>query len=90
MPLALAVHVTRVPADVDLAAARAAAAGRGARWSDVGQSGGRMRVLTSRNGSPDELLRQVRERTDTLAVVPADAVDERVRVLTVGGSASAP
>ena len=85
MPLAMAMHITRVPADVDPAAARAAAAGRGSRWSDVGQSGGRMRVLTSRNGSPDELLRQVRERTDTLAVVPADAVDERVRVLTVGG-----
>ncbi len=44
-----------------------------------------MRVLTSRNGSPDVLLRQVRERTDTLAVVPAEAIDERVRVLTVGG-----
>ena len=85
MPLALAVHVTRVPADVELASARAAAAGRGARWSDVGQSGGRMRVLTSRNGSPEELLRQVRQRADTLAVVPADAVDERVRVLTVAG-----
>ena len=85
MPLALVVHATREPADVPLLAARAAAAGRGTRWSDIGQSGGAMRVLTARSGSPDQVLDQVRSRTDTLAVLPAEAVDATVRVLTVGG-----
>ena len=85
MPLALVVHATRQPADVSLSAARAAASGRGSRWSDVGQSGGSMRVLTTRDGAPARILDQVRNRTDTLAVVPAEAVDPGVRVLPVAG-----
>ncbi len=85
MPLALAVHATRPVADVTPAQARAVAGGRGARWSDLGQTGGTVRVLTSRNGTAAELLNQVRSRTDTVAVIPADRVDPTVRVLTVAG-----
>jgi poly-gamma-glutamate capsule biosynthesis protein CapA/YwtB (metallophosphatase superfamily) len=85
MPLALVVHASRTPADVPLAAARAASEGRGSQWSDVGQNGGRMRVLTTRDGTAAAVLAQVRTRTDTLAVVPADSVDATVRVLSVAG-----
>ena len=85
MPLALVVHATRPVADVSLAQARAVAAGRGSRWSDLGQSGGAMRVLTSRNGTAAQLLEQVRTRADTVAVVSATEVDATVRVLTVAG-----
>ena len=84
-PLALVVHATRPVADVGLAQARAVAAGRGTRWRDLGQSGGAVRVLTSRNGTPAQLLAQVRSRTDVVAVVPAANVDATVRVLPVAG-----
>ena len=84
-PLALVVHATRPVADVSLAQARAVAVGRGSRWRDLGQSGGAVRVLTTRNGTPAQLLAQVRSRTDTVAVVPAANVDATVRVLPVAG-----
>ena len=85
MPLALVVHATRPVAEVTLQQAQAVAAGRGSRWSDLGQSGGAMRVLTSRNGAAAQHLEQVRTRTDTVAVVPAIEVDATVRVLPVAG-----
>lgn len=44
-----------------------------------------MRVVTTRDGSAAQALAAVREDANTLAVVPADAVDTRVRVLTVDG-----
>ncbi len=44
-----------------------------------------MRVLTTRNGPAHQLLSQVRSRTDTLAVLPAESVDPGVRVLPVAG-----
>ena len=87
MPLALVVHATRPVADVQLAAARRVLADGGTRWSRIGQPGGRMRVLTvTGERSAPEVLREVRGDRGLLGIVPADAVDPRVRVLTVDGS----
>ena len=44
-----------------------------------------MRVLTTRDRRPDDVLRAVRSNANVLGLVPAGAVDPRVRVLTVGG-----
>ena len=85
MPLALVVHATRVTADVDVAAARRVVARGATRWSAVDQPGGRMRVVSFEDRSAREVLRQVRASRNVLGIVPADAVDARVRVLTVGG-----
>jgi poly-gamma-glutamate capsule biosynthesis protein CapA/YwtB (metallophosphatase superfamily) len=85
MPLALVVNVTRPTADVRLADARRVVASGATRWSAIGQSGGQMRVLTIRDRRAADVLRAVRGNTNVLGVVPAGAVDPRVRVLTVGG-----
>ena len=99
VPLVLAVHATRPVADVPLAAARelmdrAARTGEpggpglSVRWSALGQLGrGRAEVLhaTSSPGSAREVLDHVRSDDGTVAIVPADAVDATVRVLTVDG-----
>ena len=85
MPLALVVNATRPTADVRLADARRVVASGATRWSAIGQSGGQMRVLTTRDRRPDDVLRAVRSNANVLGLVPAGAVDPRVRVLTVGG-----
>ncbi|GAA3624234.1 CapA family protein [Microlunatus ginsengisoli] len=85
MPLALIVHATRPVADAPLAAARRVVAGGGERWSELGQTGGRMRVLTTDGRTAGEVLAAVRASDGVLGIVPADAVDATVRVLTVGG-----
>jgi poly-gamma-glutamate capsule biosynthesis protein CapA/YwtB (metallophosphatase superfamily) len=85
MPLALIVHATRAVADVPVAHARAVV-GRGAtRWAAIQQPGGRMRVLTVKNRSAGAVLHAVRTSREVLGIVPADAVDSTVRVLTVAG-----
>ena len=85
MPLALVVHATRPTADVSLSAARRLVASGATRWSAIGQSGGEMQVLTTEDRALGDVLREVRASSNVLGVVPADAVDARVRVLTVGG-----
>ena len=85
MPLALVVHPTRTTADVEVAAARRVVARGATRWSAIDQSGGRMRVVSFEDRSARAVLRQVRASRNVLGIVPADAVDARVRVLTVGG-----
>jgi poly-gamma-glutamate capsule biosynthesis protein CapA/YwtB (metallophosphatase superfamily) len=85
MPLALVVHATRAYADVAVADARRVVASGATRWSAIGQPGGRMRVLSAEERSASDVLRAVRSSRAVLGVVPADAVDARVRVLTVGG-----
>jgi hypothetical protein len=85
MPLALVVNATRRTADVGVADARRVIASGATRWSAIGQSGGRMRVLTTRDDRVGDVLRAVRGSPNVLGIVPADAVDPRVRVLTVGG-----
>ena len=85
MPLALVVNATRPTADVRLADARRVVASGATRWSAIGQSGGQMRVLTTRDRRADDVLRAVRSNANVLGIVPAGAVDPRVRVLTVGG-----
>jgi poly-gamma-glutamate capsule biosynthesis protein CapA/YwtB (metallophosphatase superfamily) len=86
IPLALVVHATRPTADVALAAARRVVASGATRWSDIGQAGGKMRVLSSTNERrASDVLREVRASRNVLGIVPADVVDARVRVLTVGG-----
>jgi poly-gamma-glutamate capsule biosynthesis protein CapA/YwtB (metallophosphatase superfamily) len=85
MPLALVVHVTRPTADVAVEEARRIVASGATRWSAIGQSGGRMRVLSTEERSAGDVLGAVRSSRAVLGIVPADAVDARVRVLTVGG-----
>jgi poly-gamma-glutamate capsule biosynthesis protein CapA/YwtB (metallophosphatase superfamily) len=85
MPLALVVNATRATADVSLADARRVVASGGHRWSTIGQPGGRMRVLSAEERPASDVLREVRASRAVLGIVPADAVDARVRVLTVGG-----
>lgn len=85
MPLALVVNATRPVADVALGDARRVVKSGGTRWSAVGQSGGRMRVLSTQERRASEVLREVRASRNVLGIVPAEAVDARVRVLTVGG-----
>ena len=85
MPLALVVNATRPTADVRLADARRVVVSGATRWSAIGQSGGQMRVLTTRDRRAADVLRAVRGNLNVLGIVPASAVDPRVRVLTVGG-----
>jgi poly-gamma-glutamate capsule biosynthesis protein CapA/YwtB (metallophosphatase superfamily) len=85
MPLALVVHATRTTADVAVADARRVVASGADRWAAIGQSGGRMRVISTGQRSASDVLRAVRSSRDVLGIVPADALDARVRVLTVGG-----
>jgi poly-gamma-glutamate synthesis protein (capsule biosynthesis protein) len=94
-PLVLAVHATRPLHNVPTASARRLVRDGGARWSHIGQPGARMHVVTG--GLPDDTssvtgsanaaaaLRHVHRDPDALALVPASAVDARVRVLSVGG-----
>ena len=44
-----------------------------------------MRVLSTENHRASDVLRAVRASPNVLGIVPADAIDARVRVLTVGG-----
>jgi poly-gamma-glutamate capsule biosynthesis protein CapA/YwtB (metallophosphatase superfamily) len=85
IPLALVVHATRPTADVAVADARRIITSGATRWSAIGQSGGEMRVLSTEDRRASDVLREVRASSNVLGVVPADAVDARVRVLTVGG-----
>jgi poly-gamma-glutamate synthesis protein (capsule biosynthesis protein) len=84
-PLALVVHATRRVADVPTAAARGVITNRPNRWSAIGQSGDRMRLVSFAAGTSADVLRAVRSRTDVLGILPAADVDASVRVLTVGG-----
>ena len=85
IPLVLAVHASRPTADVALADARRIITSGATRWSAIGQPGGRMQVLSTEDRQASEVLREVRASRNVLGVVPADVVDARVRVLTVGG-----
>jgi poly-gamma-glutamate capsule biosynthesis protein CapA/YwtB (metallophosphatase superfamily) len=85
VPVALVVHATRSTADVALADARRVAASGATRWSDLGQAGGTVRVLSTKERRASDVLREVRASRNVLGIVPADAVDARVRVLTIGG-----
>jgi poly-gamma-glutamate capsule biosynthesis protein CapA/YwtB (metallophosphatase superfamily) len=85
IPLVLAVHASRPTADVALADARRIITSGATRWSAIGQSGSKMRVLSTEDRQASEVLREVRASRNVLGVVPADAVDARVRVLTIGG-----
>ena len=83
-PLALIVQATRPVADAAVARAR----GAGRRCDTLGRdraAWGRMRVLTVGAGGAGAVLRAVRASRDVLGIIPAEAVDPTVRVLTVGG-----
>jgi len=84
-PLALVVHATRPVADVSERAARAVVTDRPGRWSAIGQSGGRMRLVGFDGRTSADVLRAARSRTDVLGILPAADVDPTVRVLTVDG-----
>ena len=78
-------QATRPVADVPVARARGVVAEGATRWAAIGQPGGRMRVLTVGAGGAGAVLRAVRASRDVLGIIPAEAVDPTVRVLTVGG-----
>ena len=88
MPLALVVHATRAVSDVSESTARRLLTGKVGRWADLGQDGGRLRLV---DGRPDEhlsareVLSRVRADLSVLALLPATEVDATVRVLTVAG-----
>ncbi len=82
MPLVLAVHHSRPAVDVSAELATRLVAGDAVAWSELGLDGDQVRHLS---GSAPEVLEQVIADHDTLAVLSADHVDERVRVLTVEG-----
>ncbi|MGH8833734.1 MAG: CapA family protein [Actinomycetes bacterium] len=75
VPLALVMHPTRSPLDIDVAAARDLLDGRITSWSELGAAGGRLRVVTG----VDEVERDL----DAVAAIPATAVGPTVRVVTV-------
>src|SRR5215207_5420402 len=85
MPLALIVHAARPAADVPVGKARRVIADGGTRWPDIGQPGGRMRVVSTKNRSAKSVIQAVRGSDEVLGLLPAEAVDPTVRVLTVGG-----
>jgi poly-gamma-glutamate synthesis protein (capsule biosynthesis protein) len=88
VPLALVVRPTRTVADVTLGQARAAVAGELSRWSQLGQPGGRVRVLRpdpTDGAAIDEAVESVGDSEDVLAVIPAAQADPTVRALTVDG-----
>lgn len=84
VPLVLAVRHSREVSDVPLAVARALVADRAGNWADLGQPGAEISVVGADVNAADALER-VTGDPDALALIPADAVDERVRVLTVDG-----
>lgn len=95
-PLALAVSASRGPHNVTAKAARRLLSAGVSTWSRLGQGRGRVRVVSGglpvdtapgaqRLGSAAAALRAARRDDDTLALVPAHAVDPRVQTLTVGG-----
>jgi poly-gamma-glutamate capsule biosynthesis protein CapA/YwtB (metallophosphatase superfamily) len=85
MPLALVVHATRPTVDVAVSDARKVVTSGATRWSAIGQPGGQMRVLSTKERRASDVLREVRASRNVLGIVPAAAVDAQVRVLTVGG-----
>lgn len=97
VPLVLAVHHTRRPVDVTRPVVERLLARGADSWSDLGLPGGKLDVLTAgtaeavgsdrirRLRTTKQAIRRVRKDPDTLAVVPATAVDETVRVLRVAG-----
>ena len=75
VPLALVMHPTRAPLDIDVALARDLLDGRAATWSELGAAGGRLRVVTG--------IDEVERDLDAIAALPATAVGPTVRVVTV-------
>ena len=75
VPLAIVMHPTRSPLDIDAALARDLLAGRIASWSELGAAGGRLRMVSR--------IDQVARHLDAVAAVPATAVGPTVRVMTV-------
>lgn len=84
VPLVLAVHHSRTPSDVSLAAAEELVRSGSGSWSDLDRPGGTVTVVDGQ-ADPGAALEQVMSDPDTIALVPATAVDERVRALIVGG-----
>jgi len=73
VPLAIVMHPTRSPLDIDAALARDLLAGRIASWSELGAAGGRLRMVSR--------IDQVARHLDAVAAVPATAVGPTVRVI---------
>lgn len=92
-----AVHPVRAVSDVPVAAARALLHDGATDWSALGQTAGPLRLVSAEIDravggagvtqltTAAEALDVVRADPAALALVPADAVDPTVRVLSVGG-----
>ena len=81
VPLVLAVHHSRAPVDVPPAAAEELSRTTAGTWDQLGET---VSVVDGRT-DPVAALQQVMAGPGSLALVPVTAVDERVRVLSVGG-----
>ncbi|WP_425309222.1 CapA family protein [Ammonicoccus fulvus] len=82
VPLVLAVHHSRGAVEIAAGTLDDLQEGRIRDWADLGQPGGALSVAT---GSPAEALEAVTRDRNTIAVVPATSIDERVRVAEVDG-----
>jgi poly-gamma-glutamate capsule biosynthesis protein CapA/YwtB (metallophosphatase superfamily) len=80
-PLVFAVHHSRGELELSTAQAEALRAGR-LSWPDLGQPGGALTVVDL---PPIEAVDRITRDRDAVAIVPATAVDERVRVARVDG-----
>lgn len=83
VPVVIAVHHSRGTADISLELANQLIENRPTQWGDLGMPGD---AVSYAEGSEEELVQAVIDDADTLAVLPATAVDERVRVLHVDGT----
>ena len=96
VPLALAVHPSRTRSDVSLADARRIVESGTDEWADLGLGPGSVGLVrggltegqataADALGSAEDAVDAVVQDRNILALVPASAIDPRVRALTVAG-----
>ncbi|MFL6069936.1 MAG: CapA family protein, partial [Actinomycetes bacterium] len=82
-PVAIIVHPSRGTLRLDLTTARRVIAGNVSEWSQLGQPGPTLHIVS--NGSADRRVAAVAHDADALSVVPASRVNPRVQVALVSG-----
>lgn len=83
MPLVLAVHHSRGTWDIPLSVAEALVSQQPLTWDELGSFGDTVIVVDDTHSDP---IQAIIDEPNTLAVLPANDIDERVRVLTVDGA----
>ncbi|MGH8868247.1 MAG: hypothetical protein ACRDYU_09645, partial [Actinomycetes bacterium] len=86
-PLVLAVHATRHPVAIPGTVARDVVAGGVENWRELGHPPAPLRLVDGSDGpaSAARARQRVTRDATVLAVLPADAVDPRVRAVRVAG-----